>query len=65
MGGGWILELGIRKYSDKIGHAHLREFLRHRVQDGVLLRLIGKRLNAGVLEDGQLTILLNAMAYLE
>ena len=39
----------------KIGHAHLREFLRRRVQDGVLLRLIGKWLNAGVLEDGQLT----------
>ena len=31
---------------------HLREILRRRVRDGVLLRLIGKWLNAGVLEDG-------------
>ena len=33
----------------------LREMLRRRVRDGVLLRLIGKWLNAGVLEDGALT----------
>ena len=30
--------------------------LRQRVRDGVLLRLIGKWLNAGVLEDGELTL---------
>jgi len=50
-GGGWILELDIRKFFDELDHAHLREFLRRRVRDGVLLRLIGKWLNAGVLED--------------
>ena len=55
MGGGWVIELDIRKYFDTIGHDHLRDFLRHRVQDGVLLRLIGKWLNAGVLEDGCVT----------
>ena len=32
----------------------LREILRRRVRDGVLLRLIGKWLNAGVMEDGAL-----------
>jgi RNA-directed DNA polymerase len=52
MGGGWVLEVDIRKFFDTLGHAHLREFLRHRVRDGVLLRLIGKWLNAGVIEDG-------------
>jgi len=54
-GGGWILEVDIRKFFDTLDHGHLREFLKRRVRDGVLLRLIGKWLNAGVLEDGCLT----------
>jgi len=54
-GGGWVLELDIRKFFDELDHAHLREFLQRRVRDGVLLRLIGKWLNAGVLEDGTLS----------
>ena len=40
---------------DTIDHGHLRDFLKRRVRDGVLLRLIGKWLNAGVLEDGCIT----------
>ena len=52
MGGGWILEVDIRKFFDTLDHAQLRELLRRRVRDGVLLRLIGKWLNAGVLEEG-------------
>jgi RNA-directed DNA polymerase len=55
MAGGWILEIDIRKFFDTLGHEHLREILRHRVLDGVLLRLIGKWLNAGVLEDGSIS----------
>jgi RNA-directed DNA polymerase len=55
MGGGWVLELDIRKFFDTLDHSRLREIIRQRVQDGVLLRLIGKWLNAGVLEDGCLT----------
>jgi group II intron reverse transcriptase/maturase len=54
-GGGWILEVDIRKFFDTLDHAHLRSFLRHRVRDGVLLRLIGKWLKAGVLEEGTLS----------
>ena len=54
-GGGWLLEVDIRKFFDALDHAHLRAFLRHRVRDGVLLRLIGKWLNAGVLDDGKLS----------
>jgi RNA-directed DNA polymerase len=53
--GGWIVEVDIRKFFDTLDHAHLRELLRLRIRDGVLLRLIGKWLNAGVLEDGSLT----------
>jgi group II intron reverse transcriptase/maturase len=38
-----------------LDHAHLREFLQQRVRDGVLLRLIGKWLKAGVMEDGSVS----------
>jgi group II intron reverse transcriptase/maturase len=50
---GWVLEVDIRKFFDKLDHAHLREFLRLRIKDGVLLRLIDKWLKAGVMEDEQ------------
>jgi len=53
--GGWILEVDIRKFFDTLDHAHLREFLKHRVRDGVLTRLIGKWLQAGVMENGAVT----------
>ena len=55
MAGGWILEVDIKKFFDTLDHAHLREILGRRVRDGVLLRLIGKWLNAGVLEGLALT----------
>ena len=50
MGGGWLVEVDIRKFFDTVEHAHLREILRRRIGDRVLLRLIGKWLNAGVVE---------------
>jgi RNA-directed DNA polymerase len=50
--GGWVLEVDIRKFFDTLDHGHLRTFLRLRVRDGVLLRLIDKWLKAGVMEDG-------------
>jgi RNA-directed DNA polymerase len=53
--GGWIIEVDIRKFFETLDHAQLRELLGQRVRDGVLLRLIGKWLNAGVLEDGCIT----------
>lgn len=53
--GGWIVEVDIQKFFDNLDHAHLRELLRRRVRDGVLLRLIGKWLKAGVLESGRIT----------
>ena len=53
--GGWVLEVNVRKFFDTMDHGHIQEILRHRVLDGVLLRLIGKWLNAGVLEDGGIT----------
>jgi len=53
--GGWVLEIDIRKFFDALDHRHLHAILRRRVRDGVLLRLIGKWLKAGVLEDGRIT----------
>ncbi|HEX5032356.1 MAG TPA: group II intron reverse transcriptase/maturase [Candidatus Eisenbacteria bacterium] len=55
MAGGWILEIDIKKFFDTLDHGKLREILSHRVRDGVILRLIGKWLNAGVTEGGQLS----------
>jgi RNA-directed DNA polymerase len=55
LGGCWLVEVDIRKYFDTLDRAHLRALLRQRVRDGVLLRLIDKWLQAGVLEGGELT----------
>ncbi len=55
MRGGWVVELDIRKFFDTLDHAHLRTILGRRVRDGVLVRLIGKWLHAGVLEAGELS----------
>ena len=56
LGGGWIVDVDLRKFFDTIDHGHLREFLKRRVRDGVILRLIGKWLHAGVLDEGVLTL---------
>ena len=38
---------------DKVDHGHLEKFVRHRIGDERLVRLIQKWLKAGVIEDGQ------------
>ena len=55
LGGCWLVEVDIQKFFDTLDRGHLRHLLRQRVRDGVLLRLIDKWLQAGVLEDGELT----------
>lgn len=52
--GGVVLELDIRKCFDSFDHAILQRLLRERIHDGVVLRLIGKWLNAGVMEEARL-----------
>jgi RNA-directed DNA polymerase len=52
VGGGWVLEADIEAFFDSVERTKLREVLSQRVRDGVLTRLIGKWLNAGVLEEG-------------
>lgn len=54
MGGGWVLEADIEAFFDRIEREHLTQALRQRVLDGVLLKLVGKWLNAGVMEEGKL-----------
>jgi|SRR5882672_3226904 len=54
MGGGWVLEADIESFFDSVDRGKMQEVLRQRVRDGVLTRLVGKWLNAGVMEEGRL-----------
>lgn len=49
----YVLDLDIRSFFDKVGHDHLEKFIRHRIGDERLVRLILKWMRAGVMEDGQ------------
>ena len=52
VGGGWVLDVDLKNFFDTIDHEKLRNLLRTRVVDGVVVRLVGKWLRAGVLEGG-------------
>jgi group II intron reverse transcriptase/maturase len=49
----WVLDADIRDFFTKLDHEWLGKFLRHRIADERVLRLISKWLTAGVVEDGQ------------
>lgn len=49
----YVLDLDIRSFFDKVEHDHLEKFIRHRIGDERLVRLILKWMMAGVIEDGQ------------
>jgi group II intron reverse transcriptase/maturase len=51
----WIVDADIQGFFDNIDHEELRKVIRKRVNDGGLLRLIGKWLNAGVVEGEDLS----------
>ncbi len=53
--GGYVVEADIRRFFDEINHEHLRVFLREKITDGVVLKLIDKWLKAGVVENGAWT----------
>jgi group II intron reverse transcriptase/maturase len=55
MKGGWVLDVDVRKYFDTIPHQKLRDVLSLRIRDGVIGRLVGKWLKAGVWEEGQVS----------
>lgn len=54
-GARYIIDADISGYFDNINHTQLREFLKKRVADGGIHRLIGKWLNAGVVDQQQVT----------
>ena len=54
-GGGWVIDLDIEDFFGSVDWGHLRSFLDRRVRDGVIRRVIGKWLNAGVMEAGELS----------
>jgi RNA-directed DNA polymerase len=51
----WVLDADIRDFFGQLDRAWLMKFLRHRIADERVLRLIGKWLAAGVIEDGAWT----------
>ena len=55
MGGGWVLDADIQGFFDHLNHHLLREILAKRVRDQGIHRMVGKWLNAGVLEQGRLS----------
>ena len=49
----WILDADIAAFFDEIDHDWMLKFLEHRIADQRILRLIGKWLKAGVIEEGR------------
>ncbi len=48
----WVLDADIRDFFGQLDRGWLEKFLRHRIADERVLRLIGKWLAAGVVEEG-------------
>ena len=52
---GWIVEADIRGFFDHVNHEWLMKFLEQRIGDPRILRLVGRMLKGGVMEDGIVT----------
>lgn len=52
----WILDADIRGFFDSVSHEWLVRFLKHRIGDERVIRLVQKWLKAGVLEEGQWSV---------
>ncbi len=52
---GWVVSADITGLFDNINRSLLQDMIKQKVNDGSILRLIGKWLNAGVMEAGQIT----------
>lgn len=51
----WVLDADIQGFFDNINHDWMMRFLKHRIADKRILRLINKWLKAGVTENGKWT----------
>ena len=49
----WVLDADIRDFFGQLDRSWLRKFLEHRIADRRVLRLVGKWLAAGVVENGE------------
>jgi len=49
----WVLDADLRDFFSRLDQGWLERFLEHRIADKRVLRLIGKWLRAGVIEDGE------------
>jgi group II intron reverse transcriptase/maturase len=47
-----VVEADIRNFFGKVAHERMLEFLRHRIGDPRIIRLIARMLKGGILEDG-------------
>ena len=52
---GWIVDADVSGFFDNINHGLLQGLVKQKIFDGGILRLIGKWLNAGVVEAGTLS----------
>src|ERR1700716_2177949 len=52
----YVVEVDVVSYFDSVNRVWLRKFVRHRVNDGGLIRLLNKWLKAGVMENGVVTL---------
>lgn len=50
----WIVDVDIKGFFDSLNHGVIRTLLQRRIADQGIIRLIGKWLNAGVLEAGEI-----------
>jgi len=52
IGGGWVIDLDIQDFFGSMERTHLNAFLDQRVRDGVIRRVLGKWMHAGVMDEG-------------
>jgi group II intron reverse transcriptase/maturase len=48
----YITEADIKRFFDKVNHGWMLKFLKHRIGDPRIIRLISRMLKAGIMEDG-------------
>lgn len=50
----WVLDVDVATFFDRMDHEWLLKFVKHRIADRRIIKLVEKWLKAGVMEDGKL-----------